>query len=796
MSVFLSFLSTTAPLPEPEQVQGSLPLDPAICPPQLEVFTGRNNRLMVWAWNRHDQPLVRLGDDAVHTLGYMPVGGDTPAERLRGILQGRRRDDSGSFSGVWHKPDSFMAYTSLSGSWSLFVRQAPDYTAVSNRLSMLTALGPVTLRDAFLVYMCGPGRSLDFGTAFEEVVTMKPGEVLRVRPEGATLTLPSHKHLFEPMDMPEALRALDETCETMGRCLQSFGDARFALSLSGGKDSRTLLAMLDEFGYMDKPGRVEARTASFCHDIESLSAQGLLRLYGVQTRHEFVARHEPDIHNIPARCIRAQCMRGASMNLVLVPQTMHRFPSMFVEPDLVTLGGLDCTLKFAPNTMPVETYIHHTRFTLMGERLIRPEAQRRYMRAYHKLLLDELGDKDRSYFQQLEGWWLPLSRAHSSLPWMLHPYFSPFLDTSFWKFFLSAPRELFSSHAAYYLIQRRAKRPLWQVPYADIAWPAHLPEFLRRHNLPTDGLDRQDVAPWRFDARMPGQVKFGVNEALWTRMELMQPYMRDRMRKHKERFAFVDPAGLEEFLTRPPREQDMDLLYMASGLLAGLLLAEYGADLITRASLPDVEADFTAAVFGPKGQVAVPAALENPAPPVAGLAEPALQDEKWREYDRALAGRMLFAHDLQQKLCYTRLAAYPDLLQDMGFAPLRDDAKQEQTFTVQPGERFRLEALVLGPCPGLGQQCGDMVRTARNPVVIIVPDRREAVFPDLLPMDGFFGTVVPLQDGVPTEWSVEFTVPDGVHRVACVFLAQEAALPVYVADVRGMMLLPQACIDR
>lgn len=776
MSVFLSFLSESVPLPEPARFAPVLPLDPVAHPPRTDVFTGRNNRLLVWSWSVLDRPLERRGQDGVHVVGYVPAGGESAEDRFLGLMQGRRSDDCGSFAGVLHRPDSVTAYTSLSGSCSLFVRRGAGYTALSNRLGLLTALGPLTLRDAFLVYMCGVGRSLDFGTAFEEVDTMKPGEVMRVRADGVTRSLVSQKHLFEPFDMGDAIAGLDPLCAAMGRCLDAFSGAdELEFLLSGGKDSRTLLALLDEHGDMHTPGRVHARTTSFCHDIEALSARALLRLYPLHTAYRCTARHELDDSSITDRIIQVCFTRGLSMNLALIPQTTADFPGLYPEPSRLCVGGLDCTMKYVPNTMPVDTYVHNTRFTLVGRRMVRPALQHRHMAPYRRIMHELLADKDKSYYQQLEGWWVPLSRAHSSLPWVLRPYFSPFLDTAFWKFFLSAPREFFYTHAAYYLIQRRASRPLWRVPYADVSWPPELRALLQRHQLPTDGLA---VPPLRFDSRLPGQKTFGINESLQRRMRLVQPYLRDRVRKHRERFDFLEPAVLEEHLGRPTDQQDYDLLLMGSGLLAGVLLAEYGAALLNRAELPDIMADFSAAVGGPRGQTVVPAR-------VPGTPDPR---EKWQDYDEALADRLLFTQNLRTKLAYGVLRGAPDVLRAMGFAPVTTENGAEHVFTVRPGSRFRLEALTLGPCPHeqeVAEVAESATRRALPLLLFVLPDKKEAVFPDLPRIQGYFGTVVPLQDGIAAEWSVEFAVPHGVSRLVCVFMAQDNAMPVYVADVRG-----------
>ncbi len=137
----------------------------------------------------------------------------------------------------------------------------------------------------------------------------------------------------------------------------------------------------------------------------------------------------------------------------------------------IVLGGTDYDYKIFKPQKSIHAYIQEPRFVLKKCPLIRQEVHESGMQLYCNLLADLLEGLPEKYYLQLDVWWIPLSRGYSNSGRVFTLSVFPFIDTAFLKFFFSAPIDFFTTQAAYYLLMRQAKRPLWKAPFCDIEWP-------------------------------------------------------------------------------------------------------------------------------------------------------------------------------------------------------------------------------------------------------------------------------------------------------------------------------------
>ncbi len=245
MAFFVSYFSTVQAVQDISIFEDGLPYDPLSLKPSLKTYTGKNNQLFVWSYVQNiDRPILLRGEDAVWAEGYAPEDEVSLEERVVGLLENTREDTCGSFCGIWHQPDNIRIYTSLSGNFSLYVYKTDFFTAISNRINLLAVLGSLSIRPIWPIYLTGARRALDFGTAFEDITTTKPGEAIYIQPEGITYTKPKLKHLFQSMDVQQALEELYAFPEYLGKCLSQYSSVPLHLALTGGRDSRAVLSML------------------------------------------------------------------------------------------------------------------------------------------------------------------------------------------------------------------------------------------------------------------------------------------------------------------------------------------------------------------------------------------------------------------------------------------------------------------------------------------------------------------------------------------------------------------------
>lgn len=770
MSFFVSYFSTTTSLPNASIFEDALPLDPTYVPPKVTLFTGKNNRLFVWSYmSETDRPIVFKNNEALWTEGYAPETEISLEQRLQKIVNGVSKDTCGSFCGVWHKPESVICYTSISGNFSLFVYKTDSFIAISNRINLLAALGSLRIRNEWLIYMCGARRALDFGTAFEDITTTTPGELIRIQSDKIHFVPPNLNYLFEPMEMSEAISTLYSFPEYLKSCLSQFNSLPFTVSLTGGKDSRAVLSMLDIAGIMDIPGRVRVMTGNLQHDAEFLSAQRQLDLFEHYIPHISASTHQPQ-KNLISNVVHTLFRRGFSHDLVEI--AAQEYVDITTKPtDTIYFGGTDYNLKVWLRSIPtLRNYLLNTKNTLHMGRLIQPEPLNKSMIIYHTLLKTFLQNLPKQYYFQLESWWITLSRVFSCILLRGFSLFVlPFIDTAFWKFFLSAPKELFTTHAAYYLLMRKAKHPLWKVPFCELDWPLPLTLFLYKHKLPVDGLDN---IPYRFNPYFPGQKSQGRVERLDALINITQTYIREKTKQHKEFFNFVSQEGLDELTLQPAEKIDFIHECCGSGLLCSILLVEYGQKLLQRSQLTDIQHELTDILKGPKGLV-------------QGINIEEKEEERDLLYDRVLTYENCLTDVTQQlysitsKCRYEWLKNYPELLEKMGFIDI-NNTNYLQTFDVTNMKSFTFNALILGPAISVHRPSPLRI----NPPALIIKPDITTVFLELHPIRDYWCSLGQLKDGVIQPWEIYFAIPEEVKSITCFLCVFENSMPIFISDIK------------
>ena len=122
------------------------------------------------------------------------------------------------------------------------------------------------------------------------------------------------------------------------------------ISLSGGKDSRAILAILDRAGCFDDTVQVE--TQGHWYDPEVLAAQDLMELYQHPADRHAVIRpsyvDSPE-HLVPALVDTLFAWEG---NMSLADREKYR-----LDNGHLTVGGHELGMKYWGNPAPLETYV-------------------------------------------------------------------------------------------------------------------------------------------------------------------------------------------------------------------------------------------------------------------------------------------------------------------------------------------------------------------------------------------------------------------------------------------------------
>lgn len=566
------------PLPEPADFSPCLPFGDAH-PPEVSVFDRGPGRLIVWSWGGPlDRAPVEEGRVVCFTQGY---GRPQLEDDLRTALGAGRppADDFGSFSSVQLDDDGWRAYASLAGTSPIYRLQLGRFFALSNRVALLSALGPLTTRREALMSLAGATFLQDFGSSFEEIDRIRPGELWSV--EGDRRHSRRRPLALEPrMSLAEARERLKPALKRLAGPLEDPSRA-LRLNLSGGKDSRAVLALLDRAGRVGPD--LEVSTSGRHHNPEVLAAQDLLARYPHDFRHRVAGQPaSPDPSAVGTGLVRTLFAWEGAMSLA--DRAAYHY-----DVERLSIGGHELGMKYHPNPAPLETYLEAPRYDVDPFSVLRPEAEADARSRYAALLKEVLPSFGVDKYRIAEEWFLriPNYTAHGFLCHApaSHQY-HPFLDISFLGFLASCPSEMTQSQLLHWLITSEASVELRDVPFADDIWPHGVRTLAAELGLPPVGVG---TPPYRFDARFPETPARGMYPWRLERLRLARGFLRNQGLPPE--MDFVEPAALERRLGLPETEVSLQDIYSVLGVFNAALQARYGAALLDRRRHADLEAE-------------------------------------------------------------------------------------------------------------------------------------------------------------------------------------------------------------
>jgi hypothetical protein len=415
--------------------------------------------------------------------------------------------------------------------------------------------------------------------------------------------------------------------------------ARWRLPLSGGKDSRAVLAILAASGRLPDLG--SAYTNGPPYGIDVLAASQLARSAGIDGRHRIV---RPAIH-LPQADVVDLMLR----TLESTQGTLSAYDSHIVATSAhLTLGGHQYAIRpdvftDAPHTS-LDDFLEHvlTRKPLDPAGLLVPDAVsdlRAQLRAMFQALLDRgvppsrLGDT-AYWLMRAPGWLANLGGGNQ----YANPVLNPLLDTQLTALACALPAVCIETEVIPFLVMRRSGLPLDAQPFAGDRWHAKLPQTLAELGL--------DVRPERqvpFSTPVP--LRLLANTYLpGPKVQLMRtlgPVFAELVREQRADLPFLDvPAAERAFDAATEAVPGVRELIALLGVGTVVLLREYGTDLFDQTRRDDVRRELTARATGATGAT----------PTSPGTDEAAALRRLVTTRDDALAALAIERHELLTKL--------------------------------------------------------------------------------------------------------------------------------------------------
>lgn len=247
-----------------------------------ETWTSADGRIALLGWSNEptqiEHPLLRRQPTSASESGaVLGVSGYTIGEPfdVAGLLGGTPPlcRQGGVWSAIGADDTGILGLTCASGAESVFHAESSDVLVVGNRALLVHLVADPSgphVDPLGLASIVSTGYAVTDRTAFEAVRAVPPATTVRAVPSGRA-QLSALAYAEEPLQVAEALRA-------SVRPLRAGGD-RVQLGLTGGRDSRLLVALLHAAGVT-----VTTRTSGLADDPDVVVATEVAAALGVPHR--------------------------------------------------------------------------------------------------------------------------------------------------------------------------------------------------------------------------------------------------------------------------------------------------------------------------------------------------------------------------------------------------------------------------------------------------------------------------------------------------------------------------------
>jgi hypothetical protein len=588
---------------------------PSINPAELERFLSQKPDVITsWAapdrqielhcftfWPQcvNSQPIYSSRDsalafDGTPTLEEGDQGAAEPGEKLfvdacregRGLLKRLH----GEFSAVLIHNGEVNVRADLGGSYPLYYADNETLTAFSNRASLLLSLPSVSdeldaMGTAWLSYQ---GYVLDDATSFSAIKKVRPGDSARVGKDKKLKTEPLRLSLLYSDEIYESfqsdpLRCFTEQAEILMNYLRQahrfYRRSRFDLSLSGGKDSRMVLALLIKAGLGDEIGVMHTNGPLFSPEV--LAAQEVARTVKL-------SQHQVN------RPIYSG--RDAGLNIQDLISFAGITDGLISAYDIERMGGFYPLIRISGS----QDVLHDDHYTACRrdslETFVEDLPKCHFHDPLHLLrphvrgsLLQKLRDQFRGFHGQgirvedLGYTWMLRQRSANWTGVIQNrartagPAVFPLLHGDLYRFFFSLPRDIKDMEMVHFGLTYACCPALTEVPFANSRYKDTLKRFLQGLvNVP-------QPEPYVSHPSFPDFRNPFISERKVSFFNAMKPFMLHLLCKREKRLhEWLDTGTARQLLEIKVQNPLLSELICMMGLWITLLCSEYGRDLFDR----------------------------------------------------------------------------------------------------------------------------------------------------------------------------------------------------------------------
>jgi hypothetical protein len=501
---------------------------------------------------------------------------------------------SGEYSLVYVNGSKLNVSSSLGGSHAVYYTANKDLVAFANRGPLLLSLQSVStdLSSDASSWLCFQGYVGSDLTPFESIrklplgATAEVDETLRL-----DIRVPTYRDIVDPriqeLFAEDPSAALEESClETLGyveRVKAFYGSLPMRVRLSGGKDSRLVLAMLVKAGLITSSTSIMTRGTLYSPEV--LAAQDVCSAIGFD-RHEILRPPVTSDFEVSLQVLTN------SLNYCEGNLSLYDFMGIEDRRELNVCGH---QLVLRPGayqgcrTTSLAEFIEdatvarfHDPWSLLRDEHrdhIRSDFARTFTRYEEEgAPLCELGDlfllRDR-----LLNWAAVVNNAD----YYSGPLTNPLLLPEVFRFAFSLPLEVRGLEVPNFAWMRICEPRFAGIPFADDTWKPALFDKLRELRVDASGQARS-ITAYQSDRSFPNLSNPLLPSLKVGSFRMLQPLMRDLLNEHRDGMSeYLDTERLDRILGENLNPVLREL-YCMMGVYTDLLLRAYGKALFHRDS--------------------------------------------------------------------------------------------------------------------------------------------------------------------------------------------------------------------
>ncbi|WP_455780190.1 hypothetical protein [Desulfovibrio piger] len=394
--------------------------------------------------------------------------------------------------------ERIRAFSSLAGMEHCYFFENKNYLAFSNRIGIFSCLENLTIDYYALSKLILKGHMIDESTCYHEVKKLQPGQCISLRyGERIAITSPPYKEIADDRyDINDCLTIFDNTLFDYYDYITS--KEKRMLKLSGGKDSRAVLSIIDFFGGLND--KLFLTTSGAIYSPEVLAAKNLfekIKKYNVNWtyQHSFYQKYTNITENIAKAFISNEGLLGFF--------AMDRLGIM----DGISFGGHEIAFKYRKNKLAIDKYYEYLMGYIDYNSLLLPEYKEKFLSDYIEKTINPVFsnvplDKYHAYHDAFLRVPYAVAGVTSSMHNLYSKFINPLIDFNFTRLLLTVDQKYIDSQFFLYYLTLKSKNNFASLPFCNDNWPAELLNLASKHHLNTDALLNK-ATPFYFDNNLP-----------------------------------------------------------------------------------------------------------------------------------------------------------------------------------------------------------------------------------------------------------------------------------------------------